>query len=138
MKKLLFSVFLSTMILSSFASNNSDGDILEYFRIGFVPIEDKIILKWKSIDESIVSAYVLERSIDNLYFSQLSTVQPQGNNFEYQYVDGNIFKSSMRLFFYKVRIQLNDGTFKESEVMSLAPRISSTRQTWGSIKAIFQ
>ncbi len=138
MKKLVYSVFLSVMLLSSFSSYSIAADILEYFRIGFVPIEDKISLKWKSIDESSVSGYILERSIDNINFSQLATIQPQGNNFEYLYIDGNIFKSSTRLFFYKVRIQLHDGTFKESEILSLAPRISSTRQTWGSIKAIFQ
>ena len=138
MNKFLSSITFSIVILLTLSSFRFADEIFENFRIGFVPIEDKIMLRWKSVDESTVDHYQLVRSIDNMTFSQLITLQPQGNNFEYEFIDGNIFKTSARTFYYKLHIQLDDGSFQESSVVSLAPRISSTRQTWGSIKAIFQ
>ncbi len=138
MNKFLSTIIFSIVMLMTFSSFRFADDIFENFRIGFVPIEDKILLRWKSIDESAVDHYQIVRSIDNMTFGQLVALQPQGNNFEYEFIDGNIFKTSARTFYYKLHIQLDNGSFQESNVVSLAPRISSTRQTWGSIKAIFQ
>ncbi len=138
MNKFLSLIIFSIVILLTFSSFRFADEIFENFRIGFVPIEDKIMLRWKSIDEATVDHYPLVRSIDNMTFSQLVTLQPQGNNFEYEFIDDSILKTSARTFYYRLHIQLDDESFQESNIVSLAPRISSTRQTLGSIKAIFQ
>ena len=137
MKK-LFSTFLlctaSVLFFSVFAFSEQ---LISYFKIGFVPVEDKIMLKWKSVDESRISEYIIERSIDSIAFNVIGSERPRGNYFEYKFIDSNVFKTAARTFYYRLRIQLKDGSFVYTDVVHLSPRISSVKQTWGSIKAIF-
>jgi len=105
------------------------------FKIGFMV--DKVYLKWKSTLEESVKEYVVERSFDNVSFSSIGAVKSKGNYSEYIFIDKNIFKIASRTFYYRLKITSEDGSSKFSKVLQISPRVSSAKQTWGSIKAIF-
>ena len=137
MKKLLITSFLCCAVVLFSAVIAYPYQIITNFQIGFQPIRDNIVLRWKSVDESAVSAYIIERSTDNFNFNSIGSVSPRGNNTEYKFIDSNIFKTAARTFYYRLQIQKKDGTFIFTKVVHLSPRISGVKQTWGSIKAIF-
>ena len=66
MKKLVYSVFLSVMLLSSFSSYSIAADILEYFRIGFVPIEDKNFTQMEKALTNRVSADISWKEVSTI------------------------------------------------------------------------
>lgn len=129
----LFIIFVIINSVSALAQNS----ITTPLQIGFQPINDNIVLRWRSVDESTVKEYLIERSTDQINYSVIKTVLPRGNNTDYTYTDTNIFKTAARTFYYRLRIQKKDSTFTYSNIVHLSPRISSAKQTWGSIKAIF-
>lgn len=137
MKKLFLASFLCIFFTAFFTYSIFSDKIIAYFKIGFVPIQDKIMLKWKSNDETLVDKYIIERSLDNITFKAIGSEKPKINNTEYQFIDSNIFKTTARTFYYRLKVQKKDGTFFYTDVVHLSPRISSAKQTWGSIKAIF-
>jgi hypothetical protein len=58
---------------------------------------------------------------------------------EYTYQDRSVFKPNDRIFYYRLKIVDRDNTFTYySEIVTVSPTISSVRQTWGSIKAMFR
>ncbi|MFQ5754391.1 MAG: hypothetical protein ACE5HI_20630, partial [bacterium] len=57
---------------------------------------------------------------------------------EYMYKDKSVFKQLDRSYFYRLKIVDKDNSFSYSKVISVKPTISSARQTWGSIKAMFR
>lgn len=137
MRKVIFTSFSCLIVVLSLSYSTHANGIITPLQIGFQPIKDNIVLKWKSINESQVKNYVIERSTDNFTFRQIKTVQPLGDNTEYIYTDTNVFKTAARTFYYRLKIIKKDGTFIYSNTVHLSPRISSAKQTWGSIKAIF-
>lgn len=137
MRKLFIISLLSIFCIAFFTYTTFSDQIIAYFKIGFVPIQDKIMLKWKSNNETLVEKYIIERSMDNITFKAIGSEKPKSNNTEYQFIDSNIFKTTARTFYYRLKVQKKDGTFFYTNVVHLSPRISSAKQTWGSIKAIF-
>ncbi|KPK87248.1 hypothetical protein AMJ80_12245 [bacterium SM23_31] len=137
MKKLSIILILSIFCTAFFTYTTFSDQIIAYFKIGFVPIQDKIMLKWKSNNETPVEKYIIERSLDNITFKTIGSEAPKNNNTDYQFIDSNIFKTASRTFYYRLKVQKKDGTFFYTNIVHLSPRISSAKQTWGSIKAIF-
>ena len=98
---------------------------------------DRIFLKWKSSIEDSVKEYMVERSFDDIIFNSVGTLPAKGNFTDYQYIDTSIFKATTRTYYYRLKIVNKDDTFSHSKTLQLTPRVSSAKQTWGSIKAIF-
>jgi hypothetical protein len=105
------------------------------FKIGFMI--DKVFLKWKSTIEDTVEEYAIERSLDKVAFTEIGKLKPKGNYKDYSFIDKNIFKASSRTFYYRLKISNKDNSAKYSKILEVSPRVSSAKQTWGSIKAIF-
>ncbi len=122
------------MLFITNATSFSNQTITD-FKIGFMI--DKVYLKWKSQIETSVKEYVIERSYDNISFSEIGKMPKKGSFLEYIYIDKNIFKASANTFYYRVKLLNSDETFFYSKVLQITPRVSSAKQTWGSIKAIF-
>jgi len=123
------------MLVAVFTAVSFSNQVVSDFKIGFMI--DKVYLKWKSTIEDSVSEYVIERSFDNLVFTAIGKMEKKGNYSEYLFIDKNIFKSSTRTFYYRVKVVESSGLFTFTDILQLTPRISSAKQTWGSIKAIF-
>lgn len=130
-------VLLATTIILLFACQYllfADAEILE-FRAE--PSPNKITLNWKTGQEDNVNIFHVERSLNNEDFQKIGEVSPKGSNSSYEFIDDSI--SRLRsIYYYRLKIVNNDGTFQFSESLPVIPNVSVIKQTWGSIKALFR
>jgi len=119
----------------------ADGTIT---KLSLEPGYNKVTVRWEVQDESGVKAYEVQRGLSERDFSKLSSVnvkKPPRTPQKYEYVDKSVFKfanSSSRTFYYRIKVLKLDGSFRYSQVQSVTPTVSSARQTWGMIKAMFR
>lgn len=106
---------------------------------------NKVTLKWNSEGENNLKAFEVQRAIINqdqeLEKNRIATLEAKGNaqnRSEYVYEDNSVFKTTGRTYYYRLKIVDQDGRFTYSPVITVSPTISSARQTWGSIKAMFR
>lgn len=103
-----------------------------------------VTLKWTTENEINLRGYEIQRSIDNISDNSFKTVEFVNASLEqkvrkdYTYEDKSVFKQMDRTYYYRLRIVDKDNTSTVSRVISVTPTISSARQTWGSIKAMFR
>ena len=101
-----------------------------------------VTLKWTSESEINLKGFEIERSNqEHSNFKKVDFLKAkQGNQDrkEYEFEDKPEFELSARTYYYRLKIIDNDETWKYSKVISVNSTISSARQTWGSIKAMFR
>jgi hypothetical protein len=131
MKKSLTILFLFGLISLVFA-----GATLEFFR--GKSENDKVILEWKSREETSVKEFIIERKSLNSEYIQLASIQPKGNNSYYSYIDETAFKSLGSIYYYRLKIVDYNGAVSYSNEISIFHSVSSVKRTWGSIKAMFR
>ncbi|RMF60166.1 MAG: hypothetical protein D6748_04695 [Calditrichaeota bacterium] len=129
-KNYIFLIFSFLLITYLFA----DAVIMEF---SGEPAQDKIVLKWKTGVETNVQKFVVERSLNNKSFTSIGEVAAKGSNSQYEYIDQTI-ADSKAIFYYRLKVVNNDGSFQFTESIAVIPKISSLARTWGSIKALFQ
>lgn len=112
----------------------ADAEILE-FRAE--PSPNKITLNWKTGQENEISLFHVERSLNDRDFQKIGEVSPKGNNSSYEFIDENISRLKS-IYYYRLKIVNNNGTFQLSESLPVIPNVSVIKQTWGSIKALFR
>lgn len=127
-----FIVLLATVLFGGAVISDFHGE----------PGHNKVTLYWKTLAETNVKGFRLERGTDDKRFSRLDFVKGKGNStrtVEYKYEDKSVFKPTGRTFYYRIIIENLDGsTTTYPEIISVSPSVSSARQTWGSIKAMFR
>jgi len=103
---------------------------------------NKVELKWVVSAEQGIKGYRILRGLDTTKFQKIGFVTASGisgNERTYTFVDNTVFKTSDRTFYYKIEFVNHDGSENEfDKVISVSPQISSARQTWGSLKAMFR
>ncbi len=103
---------------------------------------DKVELKWYVSAESDVKGYKLYRSFDNINYTEVKFIEVDAaQSFEktYKFIDDTVFKSNGRSYYYKLDIiTTTDQAIPYDNILTVSPQISSTRHTWGSIKAMFR
>jgi hypothetical protein len=103
---------------------------------------NQVELKWIVTAENSLHSYQILRSLDNREFETIATVnskKEESGEKTYIFLDRSVFKPTNHEFYYKLRLVNEDGTATEyDKVLRLTPQISSARQTWGSIKAMFR
>ena len=107
------------------------------------PGYNKVTLIWEVENERGVEGYEVQRGLNNKDFSKLAFVKAKSTNEplkKYVYIDKTVFKpgTGSRTFYYRLKIMNEDKTYTYSKVMSVTPTVSSARQTWGMIKAMFR
>jgi hypothetical protein len=106
------------------------------------PALNKVTLKWFSEGENNLKGFDIERGLTDQQFEKIGSVEAKGGpneKKEYVYEDNSVFKTTGRIYYYRLKIVDKDGQATTySQVISVAPTISSARQTWGSIKAMFR
>ena len=138
MKKVTFSAISLTIL--SFSSLILAGAIISSFQgeAGYNRVE----LKWIVVSEVNLKGYQVLRSLDGTTFESIAQIPAKENESgekTYLYIDSSVFKEANRSFYYKLRFVNSDGTTSDyDKVLCLNPQISSARQTWGSIKAMFR
>lgn len=106
---------------------------------------NKVTLKWVSEGENNLKGFEIQRAIVNqdqeLEKNKITAIDAKGalqNRTEYTYEDNSVFKTTGRTYYYRLKILDQDGRFTYSPIITVSPTISSARQTWGSIKAMFR
>lgn len=106
---------------------------------------NKVTLKWNSEGENNLKGFEIQRAIVNqdqeLEKNKIAMLDAKGsapNRTEYVYEDNSVFKTTGRTYYYRLKIIDQDGRFTYSPIITVSPTISSARQTWGSIKAMFR
>jgi len=126
-----------TAILLIFIIQNlllANAEILE-FRAE--PSPNQITLAWKTGQEDNISIFHVERSANNEDFLKIGEVSPRGNNSSYEFIDDSISRTK-NIYYFRIKVVNNDGTFQYSESLPVIPNVSSTKRTWGMIKALFR
>ena len=116
------------------------GSIVKDFR--GEPGFNKVTLRWKAESENNLKGYEIERSFDKNVWDKVGFVTARGvtvGSAEYTFEDRTVFKPNDRTYHYRLRIVDRDDTFTYfGEIITVSASISSARQTWGSIKAMFR
>lgn len=109
------------------------------------PGYNKVVLKWTTQNEINLKGFEVERGFDqtksetfkNIGFVKASTEVTEKK--EYSYEDKSVFKQLERTYYYRLKIvDTNESFSYYDKVIAVTPTISSARQTWGSIKAMFR
>lgn len=130
MKKALF-VWLFLGLVLAVA-----GTVVEYFTAQSQ--SDNVVIRWKTTDETGVQKFIIERSTNQSgEFLKLAEIAPKGNNSIYEYVDASAFKQTDNIYFYRLQVVTNNGSFYVGPI-TVFHRVSSVKRTWGSIKAMFR
>jgi len=134
---------LTTAVIIGSLSLVFAGAIVTGFR--GEPGFNKVTLKWTSEGENNLKGFELQRALadqdQELEKNKVAAVDAKGNaqnRTEYVYDDNSVFKTTGRTYYYRLKIVDQDGRFTYSPVITVSPTISSARQTWGSIKAMFR
>jgi hypothetical protein len=105
-----------------------------------------ITLEWKSIDESYISGFEIDRAGSNHIFAKISDMDAKGYSASYKYVDEDAFMKagdnnntqSNNIFYYQLKIIKKDNTALYSNEVNVTHNISGIRRTWGMIKEMFR
>lgn len=132
-------LFAAGFILVLSASLMWAGAIVSEFR--GEPARNKVTLKWTAEAEVNLKAFEIERGLDERTFEKIATVEAKGNptaKTDYSYEDNTVFKTTARVYYYRLKIIDRDESYTYSNTIHVNPTISSARATWGSIKAMFR
>lgn len=132
-------LFTAGFILVLSASLVVAGAIVSEFR--GEPARNKVTLKWTAEAEVNLKAFEIERGLDERTFEKIATVEAKGNptaKIDYSYEDNTVFKTTARVYYYRLKIIDRDESSTYSNTIHVNPTISSARATWGSIKAMFR
>jgi hypothetical protein len=101
---------------------------------------DSILLEWKTGTEDNLNRFEIERSASepNNYMN-IGSITAIGSNSYYYFRDNtSVQNSSVPVYYYRLKIVDNNGNYVYSQTITVTHVISSVRDTWGSIKAIFR
>ena len=103
------------------------------------PEGNDVVLEWTTGAEINMQVFIVERKMNGSEFFKIGTVSPRGSGTSYRFVDKTVLgKTTGREYVYRLKIVDLDGTFAYSQTVTVVPQISSARETWGSIKALFR
>ena len=102
---------------------------------------DSILLEWKTGNEDNLNHFEIERSASepNNYVN-VGSVTAIGSNSYYYFRDNTTFGNPPMapIFYYRLKLVDNNNGYVYSQTITVTHVISSVRDTWGSIKAIFR
>lgn len=132
---LLFFVCCATM-------NVVAADVVDYLRARSTGTA--VVIEWRSLSETGITRYEIERAGDNGVFRYVATVDVKGSNQLYDYTDSEAFnkpdgsKISSNYFTYRIRIVYSNNSSSYSSSVGVTHSVSSIKRTWGMIKQMFR
>ena len=100
--------------------------------------ESAVLLTWRTGVEVSLTVFQVQRSSNGNTFYTIGNVNPTGSYSEYQYLDTNLLKQSVKTYYYRLKMIDTSGAVTYSEVRDVTLTFSGIQQTWGSIKAMFR
>ena len=138
--KIITIVLILLAAITLFATEN----VIDYLR---AKSDGKnITVEWKSVDETDVSYYSVERAGSDQIFDEIDTKQAKGYAATYSCVDESAFKigdvdnkvQSKNIYYYRITIVKKDNSRVASTSISVTHNTSSIRRTWGMLKEMFR
>lgn len=112
---------------------------VELISFSVYPVVNHSRLEWSTGQETNFRTFVVERSSDGEYWVPVGQVFAKGSFSFYEYSDSNPLDDGRDVvFFYRLKMVDNDGSFRISETREVSLRFSAVQHTWGSIKAMFR
>ncbi len=112
---------------------------VEILNFSVYPLGDHARLEWRTGQEINFDKFVVERSSDGQYFMPVGQIDARGAFTEYAFTDESPLDDGReRLFFYRLKMLNDDGTFGYTQLVEVSLSFSPVQQTWGSIKAMFR
>lgn len=128
--------FLTLFILMVVCSILFSGAVLKDFKAR--SDGDSILIEWETLEESNVNYFAILRRNINGDFVEIKKISPKGSNSYYSYRDDSAFKTTDKIFVYKLEIVSNNSEKTYSREIYVTHNVSSVKRTWGSIKAMFR
>ena len=101
--------------------------------------QNAILLEWKTGLEENLNRFEIERSASTPNnFIHIGSLAAIGSNSYYYYRDEMNMNPITSIYFYRLKLVDNNGGHVYSNTITVTHVISSVRDTWGSIKAIFR
>ncbi len=99
-----------------------------------------IIITWNTVEENGVQRFeVMRRAGTTGDFQVIGSVtQLKGDNSSYEYIDRSVFKATVGIYQYKIRVINGQSPAPETSIVTVSQVSSAARRTWGSIKAMFR
>ncbi len=135
MKRPLYISGLIALLLSGLLYASTE---LQYFTAKSE--QNAILLEWKTGIEDNLSLFEIERSASNPNnFIKIGQISAIGSNSYYYYRDEmSNNPTSNPVYYYRLKLVAPNGSYVYSSTIIVTHVISSVRDTWGSIKAIFR
>lgn len=86
------------------------------------PVDDKVILKWNSIETSTLDMYVLERSLDGTDFNEIEMIQPTGEtgkSADYSHADDITALLGNPYLYYRLKMLDHNGGHSYSNTIAV-------------------
>jgi hypothetical protein len=99
---------------------------------------DDVRLEWKTGEEVNLENFLIERKTPQSSFTEIVTIEPQGSNSYYSYLDKSAYKTNDIVFIYRLKIVDQNGQTSYSAEVTVSHNVSGVKRTWGSIKAMFR
>jgi hypothetical protein len=136
-------VFLFVFICLTLAqSNGSNNSLISNLSAGQGSGSGNIIVTWECDFNSNIAHFDIYRSTSAGDVGQLANTDGilpnQDKTRSYKYEDKTLFKISGGIFYYQVKIVYADGSSVFSSSIAVSFTSSTTKRTWGSIKAMFR
>jgi hypothetical protein len=135
MKRQLYIYGLIAFVLSGVLYASTE---LQYFTAKSE--QSAILLEWKTGFEDNLNHFEIERSASNTNnFVKIESISAIGSN-SYYYFRDDVASSpqSNTIYYYRLKLVANNSSYAYSNTVIVNHVISSVRDTWGSIKAIFR
>jgi len=100
-----------------------------------------IILEWATEQESGLSKFHVHRRIDQSNWTVIASLTAKGHTTtrnQYSYTDATIYKTQLASCYYRLEVELEDGSKTLHQTIASAAGMSGIRHTWGSLKAMFR
>jgi hypothetical protein len=78
-----------------------------------------VFLEWKTANEQNIKTFFVEKSIDNQHFTTISNLDSKGQNGETQTYFSEDKNLSEGVYYYRLRIEENDGRTEYSKIISI-------------------
>jgi hypothetical protein len=86
-------------------------------------------LSWNTIDEANYSSHVVERSIDGIHFTSVTSLPAKNSSKNNYHTTDDISSLKATIIYYRIRLVSNDGRFKYSDIatVSLNGKLATVR-----------
>ena len=106
-----------------------------------------VSIRWKAKSEEQINKFEIERSVNNVTFERIESINSNGKTF-YTFIDNEAFMKQggednpslqkNNSYYYKLKTVKKDGNYEYSETINVVHKSSSFKRTWGMIKEMFR